>query len=196
MTSWTTPKTWTAATLAVSDMNTHVRDNENYLKERLGYLNLDTTLTGISNSASETDLWTVTYPGNEMTATGLVIFRCAYQIYNNKGSDGTYTIKFYVGANSVTLFNAVTTSTGTYSYHNMELWIWGNNSTSSQTIGGGYSGLAGATTATGKAFAVGTTATDITANQTWKLTGQLSAASASFTVTPYWAGITYNLMTV
>lgn len=34
MTTWTTPKTWTATTLSVSDMNTHVRDNLNHLYER------------------------------------------------------------------------------------------------------------------------------------------------------------------
>lgn len=30
--AWTTPKTWTAATLTSSDMNLHVRDNMDYLK--------------------------------------------------------------------------------------------------------------------------------------------------------------------
>jgi hypothetical protein len=32
---FTTPKTWTAATLASSDMNTHVRDNLNFLKANI-----------------------------------------------------------------------------------------------------------------------------------------------------------------
>ena len=30
--AWTTPKTWTAETLAATDMNTHIRDNLNALK--------------------------------------------------------------------------------------------------------------------------------------------------------------------
>jgi hypothetical protein len=34
-TPWTTPKTWTSATLSSTDMNTHVRDNLNYLKESI-----------------------------------------------------------------------------------------------------------------------------------------------------------------
>ena len=32
MASWTVPKTWTAAVLTSADMNTHVRDNLNFLK--------------------------------------------------------------------------------------------------------------------------------------------------------------------
>lgn len=32
---FTTPKTWTAATLTSSDMNTHVRDNLNFLKANI-----------------------------------------------------------------------------------------------------------------------------------------------------------------
>jgi hypothetical protein len=35
MASWTTPKTWAAATLTSSDMNTHVRDNLNFLKANI-----------------------------------------------------------------------------------------------------------------------------------------------------------------
>lgn len=34
-TPWTAPKTWTATVLSVTDMNTHVRDNLNYLKESI-----------------------------------------------------------------------------------------------------------------------------------------------------------------
>lgn len=29
--AWTTPKTWTAALVTVADLNTHIRDNENFL---------------------------------------------------------------------------------------------------------------------------------------------------------------------
>jgi hypothetical protein len=35
MTTWTAPKTWTATQVSVSDMNTHVRDNLNHLKESI-----------------------------------------------------------------------------------------------------------------------------------------------------------------
>jgi hypothetical protein len=35
MTTWTTPKTFTAVTLPVTDMNTYVRDNTNYLYESI-----------------------------------------------------------------------------------------------------------------------------------------------------------------
>ena len=33
--AWTNPKTWTAAVLTVADMNTHVRDNLDFLKENI-----------------------------------------------------------------------------------------------------------------------------------------------------------------
>lgn len=32
--AWTTPKTWTATALTSSDLNTYMRDNQNYLKSR------------------------------------------------------------------------------------------------------------------------------------------------------------------
>ena len=33
--TWTTPNTWTAAVLTVADMNTYLRDNQNYLKTHI-----------------------------------------------------------------------------------------------------------------------------------------------------------------
>lgn len=41
--TWTTPKTWANETLTAADMNTHIRDNLDYLK---------TTLDGISGQGS------------------------------------------------------------------------------------------------------------------------------------------------
>jgi hypothetical protein len=35
MTAWTTPKTWTTETLSSTDMNIHLRDNTNHLKESI-----------------------------------------------------------------------------------------------------------------------------------------------------------------
>lgn len=34
--AWTNPKTWAATTLTSGDLNTHVRDNLDYLKENIG----------------------------------------------------------------------------------------------------------------------------------------------------------------
>lgn len=33
--AWTTPKTWTSEPLTSTDLNTYMRDNQNYLKDRL-----------------------------------------------------------------------------------------------------------------------------------------------------------------
>lgn len=83
MTDWTTQKTWTAETLASTDMNTFLRDNTNYLKERtpsgmVGSADIDgvggagtseewnTATTGLSWSPSSptTVDSNTTYPGH------------------------------------------------------------------------------------------------------------------------------------
>lgn len=43
--AWTTPKTWSSAVLSSSDLNTHVRDNERFLKGLDGPIQLDNTVS-------------------------------------------------------------------------------------------------------------------------------------------------------
>jgi hypothetical protein len=38
--AWTTPKTWSSAAITASEFNTHIRDNENWLKSALAQLNV------------------------------------------------------------------------------------------------------------------------------------------------------------
>jgi hypothetical protein len=62
MTSWTTPKTWSAATLTSAELNTHVRDNLSHLYERVvGYA--PTTSSDVTRaSATFADLDVLSFP--------------------------------------------------------------------------------------------------------------------------------------
>lgn len=196
MTSWTTPKTWTGVALPSSEMNTYVRDNSNYAKERLShYINAVSTDVTKSSTLAEETLWSYSVPGNEMTSTGIMNCRFIFIVTNNKGTTGTVTFKFYVGANSWTFINATSVTNGSTYNGVVDLWIRGDGTTSLQRLGGEYAytnGGAGASTG----FIEATTATDITTSQTWKITGTMNASSASFITTCRFAGLTYNLMTI
>lgn len=197
MTSKTAYKTWTGVALPASEMNTYVRDNGNYMFERLShYINAVSTDAIVSNTIAETNLWSYSVPGNELTATGIMRFDTSFIVVNNKGTSGTVTLKFYVGANSYTIFGgALSFNNGTSNFHSITLFIRGDGTTSSQRIFGTYNVSQNGTMAAG-IVTEGTTATDITTAQTFKLTAQMNAASASFTTTSRFSALTYNLMTI
>lgn len=201
MTTWTTPATWTNNDPTASQFNTQLRDNSNYLKERLShYISLVTTDVTVSNTVTETNLFSYSVPGNEMTASGLMRFDFRIYAVNNKGSAGTLTYKFYIGSNSVTLLNAGGINNAAASYLTGNLYIRGDASTSLQSysllgvwnINGSSQAFTVPTSGTSEL----TTATNITTSQTWKLTATLSAASASFSTTCRFAGLTYNLTAI
>ena len=54
--AWTTPKTWTATVVTVSDLNTHVRDNLNYLLASRPYNLLSSTVQASTSSGSYVDV--------------------------------------------------------------------------------------------------------------------------------------------
>lgn len=56
--AWTTPRTWTSATLTAAQMNTDVRDNSNYLATDKAMWNLTrSTFQSISNTTNTEMLW-------------------------------------------------------------------------------------------------------------------------------------------
>ena len=77
--AWTTPKTWSSEPMTSPDLNTYVRDNQNYLKDRLE--NTDTTdqyatqVTASTTSASYVDIdatnlvFTMTTLGGDVQVT-------------------------------------------------------------------------------------------------------------------------------
>lgn len=194
MTTWTTPRTWTNSDPTASQFNTDLRDNSNYLKERLpGYIDAVSTNVTFSNSTAENDLWSYSVAGGEMTATGLMRFDFWVVCSNSKGSSGNLTLKFYIGANSVTVASNTINDAASGTYYRSVL-VRGDGTTSSQRIiYFGHTLINGS--ANGGIPAVeATTATDISTAQTWKLTATLNAASANFSVTCRFAGLTYNVM--
>lgn len=198
MTTFTSFITWLSSHPTTSQFNQQIRDNGNYFKERLGhYINLVTTDTTVSNTAAaDQTLWSYSVPGNEMTASGLMRFDFRIYAVNTKGTSGTLTYKFFIGANSVTLLNAQTINNAAAGYLTASLYIRGDASTSLQShyLNGNWNinASAQAWTIPTSGTSELTTATDITTAQTWKLTTTLSAASASFSTTCRFAGLTYN----
>lgn len=80
MTTWTTPKTWTAAALPVSDMNTYVRDNSNYLYERITplYASADQSLATSSTVMQNVTNLVFAIGANEMwSIQGILLINAA-----------------------------------------------------------------------------------------------------------------------
>lgn len=93
--TWTTPKTWAAATLAATDMNTHIRDNDNALSD---------ATTVITTTGTQTALAIPTGRGN------LIIFANNASLLTLQGIaapswDGQLLTIFSIGAGQVDLAN-------------------------------------------------------------------------------------------
>lgn len=89
---FTTPKTWTAAVLTASDMNTYVRDNQNQFVRVI-----DTDIGPVGNvGAGEDDLITLTSPANTLIADGDVLRWTSFGTTAANGN--TKTIKVYFDA--------------------------------------------------------------------------------------------------
>lgn len=65
-TAWTAPKTWGAATLPSSEMNTYVRDNTTHLKERANVITYTPTIANVDTTTSETTFCSFSVPANDM----------------------------------------------------------------------------------------------------------------------------------
>jgi len=104
--AWTTPKTWTAAVVTVSEMNTHVRDNMNVLKTSI----MDDGHLYDSSIITRTTTYTITSTDDLVNCTS-----------------GTFV---------VTLPTAVGKAGRTYKVKNSGSGVITMGSTSSQTIDG------------------------------------------------------------
>lgn len=103
--AWTTPRTWVAAeVVTASMMNTHVRDNT----AALGGYDKNTNTVDVTNTTTETSLYSYSIAGNQIGASGS--FRATIigdSVYNSSTANYTLRIKF----GGVTWFAGTTNST-------------------------------------------------------------------------------------
>ena len=105
---WTTPKTWTATVVPVSDLNVHIRDNENLLKTSInddGTLKTikdrKTSTTDVVNTTTETDAYSYTIAAGTFSTLNSVTFTGIGDCLNNSGSNKTLTIRVKLGATTI-----------------------------------------------------------------------------------------------
>ena len=120
--AWTTPKTWSAATLTSSELNTHVRDNLDYLYARVtGYAptqSVDQTKAATSYS----DISDLTFPvtsGKNYTVIG--VFRWQHSTagagdgpgfgYNHPGGSTSFLFEYTGNGSSTGIFRDFQAST-------------------------------------------------------------------------------------
>lgn len=99
--AWTTPRTWAALEkVTAALLNTHLRDNLNYLYGIQSVQRLSTNITPASNtSTTETDLMSYTVAGGTLSANGMGVDLVAFGTTANNAN--TKTLKFYVGGTAV-----------------------------------------------------------------------------------------------
>ena len=142
--AWTTPKTWTASVVTVSDLNTHIRDNLNVLKTSINddgtldtVFNRQVTLQTVANTVTETAVYTLSVPGGTLgTTKGLRLSLIGDQI-NNSGAGRTHTVRVKYGA--TTIFEAACSNVGntaTRSSLLLELELVAANATNAQRAKG------------------------------------------------------------
>ena len=93
--AWTTPKTWSSEPLTSTDMNTYIRDNQNYLKDRMDnqaqhsadessdYSSSSTTWVDVDATEGKFQHTITTHGGN------VLVGFCGY-VKNNGGAHGRY----------------------------------------------------------------------------------------------------------
>jgi hypothetical protein len=100
MTAWTTPGSWTGSP-SESYFNTHIRDNLNHLYENRAPHFHDLTETLISNSTTETTIYTYTIPGGTLSTGNAIKLRIPYKLSNTTGGNVTFTAKLLYGATTI-----------------------------------------------------------------------------------------------
>jgi hypothetical protein len=150
-------------------------------------------LATVTNSTSETTMFTYSLSGNTLTANGTLRCHAEGNYLNNAGSSETYTLKFYYGASAIlTTTSGATTNGSTPNFWHDDITLsttgatnteWGTQLLTYQT-----QGVADNTSASNTAFADSRTSSatvDSTTSQTVKLTVTLGANTSTQTFTAY-----------
>lgn len=110
--AWTTPKTWSAETLTSTDMNTHIRDNLNYLKDTIApnaeqYARTSGNYTTTSTTFTDVDGTNMSF--SLTTTGGDVMVTCAG--YGSSGAGDAVTVGVFVtGLGTTTIVEAESTN--------------------------------------------------------------------------------------
>lgn len=123
--AWTTPKTWSSEPLTSTDLNTYVRDNQAYLKDRIDGANAaqyNTQVTASTTSATVVDIdatnlnLTITTTGGDVEVT----------LIGTGYSSGTTRVVFYVDVDGTAYFlSASSAQSSTHGNVNAVLKITG-----------------------------------------------------------------------
>ncbi len=195
--AFTAPRTWVTDEIVTSALlNTHVRDNLRAVIHPYDFSSAD---ADVANTVTETSLWSKVITGNDMGSTGMLrLMLEGDYLYNNSTSD-TIRLRVKFGGSSVVDFGTVVPSNVT----NASRWPWElevrlynesatnaqlvtarvfgrGKATSAITTGIGWIGFSDA--ASGGALSgmgQNAVAVDTTADQTFQVTAQWSAANAN-----------------
>lgn len=149
--------------------------------------------TNISNSTTETTIFTGTISGGTLGSNNPVRIHLQGRLMNNTGSPAGFTINIKYGGTtmfSASTGNNIATSTNPR-WWNMDFDLEGDNATGAQRVGGIVGGIGAAGTTPplsgsvglSPATVAGTSAVDSTTNQTFSVTVTASTASTSMTWT-------------
>lgn len=105
--AWTNPRTWIPGEFVTASMlNTHLRDNLNYLYGNALIASYTATLADVANTTTETAIITFTVPANAWADGELIRILFTYLAKNNKGTTGFPVLKGYVGAGAGVVFGS------------------------------------------------------------------------------------------
>jgi hypothetical protein len=177
--SWTAPRTWVTDEIVTSSLlNTHVRDNLLSVAHPYDYAPADVDVT---NTTTETSLWSKVITGGDMGANGTLRLNLYVDVLHNNAAGDTVTLRVkFGGSTQITQsFTWASTSATRFILH-LPFLIANKGATNSQLIvaeqlpsygsGSDYRGTSEAYT---------TASVDTTADQTFQITAQWSAASAN-----------------
>lgn len=188
---WTSPKTWTAVVVTVSDLNTHIRDNLTILKtwinddgslRAFGLLDRVFTEQSVSSTTTETSVYSYSIAGGTFSTNNII--RLVLTGYIDLSAvSRTLTLRVKFGATTIGTATLCTTAS-TKGTVRIEVIINANNATNSQRA------TILLTSVTDNAT---TTDGNLDANYTLKMAGHSSLAedttsAKTLQVTVQWSG--------
>jgi hypothetical protein len=187
--AWTSPRTWTALeSVTAAIMNTHVRDNLNFLKDSGVQRLASYGLTSVTNSTTETTLATTSVAAAAMSTTRALRFTAFITVATDAG--GARNVNFRVKFGGTTHLSGNTSfAVNSTFYIRFEVLII-NTATNAQKILGS---MVSASTAGGASWntlnttsstiAGATGAIDTTSAQTFAISAQQDTAAVGFATT-------------
>ena len=171
---WTTPRTWVVGEqLTAALMNTHVRDNENEVVRRY---NQGDSAVSISNTSTETTLFTFTMTSGDLPTNGILSIGAAFSFGGGGqgGTSGAFTWRLKVGGANICVFQTEHNVSGD---GEIQAQLYNSGATAKGFMG--WSGVNDA--ATTKDY--GSITADLASTPAIALTGQYSVAAPANAMT-------------